>query len=122
MTWTSAPKFFPVALMKFQVQVKLMRRMQYLAPYMYETIRPKKVYDAAHCLIQSQVCRDEGVVLSEEWSRCDEGKCLGNICVMTFIFRLKHISFNITNEIMNFVCDEIDAPNESEKLNMETLS
>jgi hypothetical protein len=56
------------------VQVQLMRRMRYRAPYMYETIRPKKVYDAAQCLIQSDLYKDEGIALSEDWSRCAEGK------------------------------------------------
>ena len=55
------------------VQVQLMRRMRYRAPYMYETIRPKKVYDAAQILIGSELYKSQGVVLSDEWSRCAEG-------------------------------------------------
>ena len=46
------------------VQVQLMRRMTYKSPYMYETIRPKKVYDAAiflliiniACIISKKFC------------------------------------------------------------------
>lgn len=54
---------------KFQdtatVQVMLMRRMCYKAPYMYETIRPFVVYEAAKYLCQSELYIKEGIRLSE---------------------------------------------------------
>jgi hypothetical protein len=49
------------------VSVMLMRRMCYKSPYMYEKIRPAKVYDAAKYLIQTPVYEDENVVLAPEW-------------------------------------------------------
>jgi hypothetical protein len=56
------------------IQVKLMRRMQYHIPYMYETIRPMKVYNAAKYLVTQELYMDENVVLSDDWARFDEGK------------------------------------------------
>lgn len=55
------------------VQVQLMRRMQYKHPYMYETIRPLKVYQAGKYLINTQLYKSENVVLSENWSFYNSG-------------------------------------------------
>jgi hypothetical protein len=55
------------------VQVQLMRRMKYKSPYMYETIRPLKVFNAAKYLIESDLYKSENVVLSEEWRLYDKG-------------------------------------------------
>jgi hypothetical protein len=55
------------------VQVQLMRRMHYKHPYMYETIRPGKVYQAAKYLVNTQLYQDEDVVLSEDWQGYQEG-------------------------------------------------
>jgi len=55
------------------IQVQLMRRMAYQHPYMYETIRPLKVYQAAKYLINSEVYKSENVILCEDWSRHQEG-------------------------------------------------
>jgi len=51
------------------VQVKLMRRMKYTNPYLYETIRPLRVYQAAKYLIDTDVYKTENVALSDDWSR-----------------------------------------------------
>jgi hypothetical protein len=56
------------------IQVKLMRRMQYNIPYMYETIRPIKVYNAAKYLVEQELYQEENVVLSDDWARLDESK------------------------------------------------
>src|ERR1700709_161898 len=55
------------------VQVQLMRRMQYKSPYMYETIRPQKVYRAAQYLLNTELYEAEDVVLSEDWSLYEDG-------------------------------------------------
>jgi len=55
------------------VQVQLMRRMRYKSPYMYETIRPLKVYQAAKYLLGTDLYHSENVILSDEWSRYQEG-------------------------------------------------
>ena len=47
------------------VQVQLMRKMSYQRPYMYESIRPSKVYKAAKYLITTELYKD--VVLSDDW-------------------------------------------------------
>jgi hypothetical protein len=55
------------------IQVQLMRRMIYKIPYMYETIRPLKVYNAAKYLVNQELYKEENVALSEDWSRSGEG-------------------------------------------------
>jgi len=54
------------------VQVKLMRRMRYSVPYLYETIRPAIVYRAAKYLIGTELY--ENIALSDDWSGYVEGK------------------------------------------------
>lgn len=49
------------------IQVMLMRRMCYNVPYLHETIRPKKVYDAARYLVNTPAYREDGVTLSPAW-------------------------------------------------------
>jgi len=55
------------------VQVKLMRRMRYRSPYMYETIRPLKVYNAAKYLISSELFISQNIALSDEWGLFKDG-------------------------------------------------
>jgi hypothetical protein len=55
------------------VQVQLMRRMRYKSPYMYETIRPLAVYNAAKCLMESELYKSENVILSEDWQSAGKG-------------------------------------------------
>jgi hypothetical protein len=55
------------------VQVQLMRRMKYRSPYMYETIRPYKVYNAAKCLMSTELYISQNVAFSEDWRLFDEG-------------------------------------------------
>jgi hypothetical protein len=55
------------------VQVQLKRRMIYTQPYMYETIRPLKVYQAAKYLLDSELYKKECPILSNEWSNYAEG-------------------------------------------------
>lgn len=64
------------------IQLMLMRKMEYKNPYMFETIRPKKVYDAARYLANTDLYKDEGIVLSDEWladMHGDFGVCSGRI-------------------------------------------
>ncbi len=49
------------------VQVMLMRKLCYKRPFMYETIRPLKVYQAAKYLAGTDLYKVEGVVLSNDW-------------------------------------------------------
>lgn len=56
------------------VHVQLMRRMNYKHPYMYETVRPSKVYEAAKYLIETDLYKSENVILSEDWSFYSNGK------------------------------------------------
>lgn len=51
------------------VQVMLMRKMEYKTPYLFETIRPKKVYDAARYLANSDLYKQDGITLSDNWLR-----------------------------------------------------
>jgi len=56
------------------VQVQLMRRMKYRSPYMYETIRPHKVYMAAQYLMSSELYISQNITLSEDWRYFEEGQ------------------------------------------------
>lgn len=49
------------------IQVMLMRRMCYKVPYLHETIRPKKVYDAAKYLVTTPAYVEAGITLSPVW-------------------------------------------------------
>lgn len=50
------------------IQVMLLRRMVYKSPYMFETIRPKKVMEAAQYLSQTELYKTEGIVFSQDWT------------------------------------------------------
>jgi hypothetical protein len=50
------------------IQVMLMRKMVYRSPYMFETIRPKAVYEAAQYLATTELYRKEGIILSTDWA------------------------------------------------------
>jgi hypothetical protein len=56
------------------IQVQLMRMMKYKVPYMYETIRPHKVYKAAKYLVDTELYAQENVGLSEDWMGYANGK------------------------------------------------
>jgi len=56
------------------VQVKLMRRMNDKTPYMYEVVRPSKVYKAAKFLVQQPAYINQSVQLSNDWRGFDDGK------------------------------------------------
>jgi len=56
------------------VQVKLMRRMRYSAPYMYETIRPWHVHQAAKYLVGTELYAAENIALGDDWRIHEEGK------------------------------------------------
>jgi len=49
------------------VHLALMRKLQYKHPYLFETIRPDKVYNACKYLVSTPVYQDEEIQLSEEW-------------------------------------------------------
>jgi hypothetical protein len=63
------------------VPVKLMRRMNYTVPYMYEIIRPKKVYDAARYLVTTDLYQAANVELSADWVDYDDGKSTSTIFI-----------------------------------------
>jgi len=46
------------------IHLALMRKMEYKHPYLYETIRPEKVYKACKHLITTPVYQNEGIELS----------------------------------------------------------
>ncbi|OXA48651.1 uncharacterized protein LOC110855134 [Folsomia candida] len=50
------------------VQVQLKRRMTYKLPYMFETIRPYKVFHAANYLVRTELYKKEKVFLSSDWA------------------------------------------------------
>ena len=77
------------------VQVKLMRRMMYRAPYMYETIRPAKVYKAAKYLVTTELYQEEGVELSEDWSGYTEGKL--NYFFLSLNFKIHFLLDDVIN-------------------------
>jgi hypothetical protein len=41
--------------------------MEYTQNYMFETVRPKKIYDAARYLTSTPLYQEEGIILSDEW-------------------------------------------------------
>ena len=55
------------------IQVKLMRKMNYKKPYMFQTVRPFKVLKAAQYLVQQEGYIEEGIFLSCDWEGYDEG-------------------------------------------------
>lgn len=44
------------------VHLALMRKMEYKHPYLYETIRPKKVYEACKYLVATPVYKEQGII------------------------------------------------------------
>jgi hypothetical protein len=56
------------------LQVKLMRRIADPSYYMYEVVRPFKVYHAAKYLEKTDLYISNNVKLSEKWSKCDPSK------------------------------------------------
>src|SRR5439155_18649926 len=89
------------------VQVKLMRRMMYKHHYMHESIRPNVVYEAAKYLCKSELYKDEGIVLSDEWKRQYSGN------VADFIVDSEDNSNPIVDETME--TDEAQESDEEEE-------
>jgi hypothetical protein len=54
------------------VHLALMRRMEYKRPYMFESIRPAKVYDACRYLVTTPLYMDESIQLSDDWKNISE--------------------------------------------------
>ncbi|OXA55077.1 ATP-dependent DNA helicase PIF1 [Folsomia candida] len=50
------------------VQVQLKRRISYKHPYMFQTIRPYKVFHAANYLVRTELYKKENVFLSSDWA------------------------------------------------------
>ncbi len=67
------------------VHLALMRRMDYKLPYMFETIRPMKVYAACKYLVNTPLYKQEGITLSSEWDELtepiafDESSCTAEV-------------------------------------------
>jgi hypothetical protein len=49
------------------IHLALMRRMDFKTPYMFETVRPAKIYNACKYLVTTPVYIKEGVTLSDSW-------------------------------------------------------
>ncbi|CAF1246493.1 unnamed protein product [Rotaria sordida] len=49
------------------IQLKLMRQMKNKNAFMYETIRPKVVHTAIKYLVEQELYKDEGIVISNNW-------------------------------------------------------
>jgi hypothetical protein len=49
------------------VHLALMRRIEYKRPYMFETIRPVKVYDACQYLVTTPLYVEENIQLCHDW-------------------------------------------------------
>jgi hypothetical protein len=49
------------------IQLKLMRQMKNKNVFMYETIRPKVVHTAIKYLVEQELYKDEGIVISHDW-------------------------------------------------------
>ena len=49
------------------IQLKLMRQMKNKNAFMYETIRPKVVHTAVKYLVEQELYKDEGIVISHDW-------------------------------------------------------
>ncbi|CAF1941174.1 unnamed protein product [Rotaria magnacalcarata] len=49
------------------IQLKLMRQMKNKNAFMYETIRPKIVHTAVKYLVEQELYKDEGIVISHDW-------------------------------------------------------
>ncbi|CAF3520518.1 unnamed protein product, partial [Rotaria socialis] len=49
------------------IQLKLMRQMKNKNAFMYETIRPKIVHTAVKYLVEQELYKDEGIVISSDW-------------------------------------------------------
>jgi hypothetical protein len=55
------------------IQLKLMRRMAYKKPYLYETIRPNVVLEALEYLLKQPAYVEENIQLSVEWKKQYDG-------------------------------------------------
>jgi len=61
------------------IHVQLMRRMCYNIPYIFETVRPNKVYEAAKYLIDKSAYKNEGVQLNHGWIEEHQGRPVDDI-------------------------------------------
>ena len=53
----------------YTIQLKLMRQMKNKNAFMYETIRPKVVHTAVKYLVEQELYKDEGIVISHDWMK-----------------------------------------------------
>ena len=53
----------------YTIQLKLMRQMKNKNAFMYETIRPKVVHTAVKYLVEQELYKDEGIVISNDWMK-----------------------------------------------------
>ncbi|CAF3286262.1 unnamed protein product [Rotaria sp. Silwood2] len=49
------------------IQLKLMRQMKNKNAFMYETIRPKVVHTAVRYLVEQELYKGEGIIISDDW-------------------------------------------------------
>jgi hypothetical protein len=66
------------------VQLKLKRKLIYNRTYIYETIRPKVIYDAAKYLVKQPLYQQEGIVLSDSWLNSFDNQQLSDFDVTVY--------------------------------------
>lgn len=81
------------------VHVQLMRQMCNPKPYMYEVIRPKKVYEAAKYLMSCELYKSQNVAFCDDWRLFENGIYLDFFKCFIFDLLLSHLSQNIFQTI-----------------------
>ena len=61
------------------IQLQLFRELSFSKPYLYETIRPNVVLEAARYLSTTEIFKLEKVVVSEDWVNSVTRTCSGNV-------------------------------------------
>ena len=64
------------------IQLQLFRKLSFSKPYLYETIRPNVVLEAARYLSTTEIFKLEKVVVSEDWVNCVTRAGSGNVNII----------------------------------------
>jgi len=97
-----------------------MRRMQYNNPYLYESVRPLKVYQAAKYLIGTDVSEHENVALSDDWSRYQDGNLTMSHIGYCTISKLKQFDFEFSDDTLGFIFKDSNVADDEEKKDIST--
>ncbi|XP_038064734.1 uncharacterized protein LOC119735105 [Patiria miniata] len=80
------------------IQLKLMRRLKYKTPYHYETVRPKKIFDAAEWLVKnSPIYQDENIQLDMAWKNQE----WNDTTTVNFIAKHDDLDMNVDTQVGN---------------------